>query len=398
LAENKEIDTNNDGENDAVAYYFYLLRYDINEKESTLVENIVIADYEGNRLGSTANWMKPYHETDYYLTNSGYVYLTDKDSYIAEQLDEKYTSVNRGKWASGRVFVTQKGQYILLNADYESGEWCVLDKLTSGLYFADRKTSRFAQKAVEIPAKYNNSGKLIRHAETYYPIKDKKLRFDETTGKIQAYNLNTKSYTNATFSDCAPGIWSTGAYYVIESGALIAVNEESGDWGIIELDVNNTFIADIFANDTLLNYNLNITGHTGKVTVGTTLDNFKRMYQGMLYASLEGMANITEEEMESLKQLDDFANDAPDNPCQLKVTVYGRDYKGNRWDTVYRYYQYSERRSYITVEAISQDDGFASDSTKAFSKFYVLRTYVDKMIADAKKMVNGVEIEAVTKY
>ena len=118
----------------------------------------------------------------------------------------------------------------------------------------------------------------------------------------------------------------------------------------------------------------------------------------MLYASLEGMAELTDEEMALLKAMDNFSAGGSDNPCQLKITIMGEDYKGNRRDTVYRFYQYTERKSYITIEALYEEDGFASDSNTAYSSFYVLRTYADKIIEDAKKMVAAEEIDAVTKY
>lgn len=396
FAESKQADTNGDGKNDAMAYYYYILSYDIQSKKAVLAEQIVLTDANGNKLGQTGDWMKSYLETDYFVTNSGYVYITDKDSYIAEQLDEKYASVNRGSWKHGNVFVTQSGQYVLVSA--EDGEWSILDKLEGGIYFADKNTSRLAQRAVEISAKYSSSGKLTRHPETYYPTTTEKLQYDESSGKIQVYNSSKKTYETATYSDCTIGIWNKGAYYLTESGALVVVNEESGDWGIVELQTSENYVAEVYANDKLLDYNIKTTNHVGKVVDTSALDNFKQFYSGMLYASLEGMAEISEEEMNALKSLDDFSKDTDNNPCQLKITIYGRDFKGNRRDTVYRFYQYTERKSYITIEAISEENGFASDSASAFSKFYVLRTYADKMIEDAKRMANGEEIDAITKY
>ncbi len=396
FVEDKQVDTDEDGNDDAMAIYYYMLSYDINTKNAVLVEQVVIVDANGNKLGETGSWLKSYFETDYFVTNSGYVYITDKDSYIADQLDEKYGSVNRGSWNHGNVFVTQSGQYVLVNA--KTGEWSILDRLEGGLYFADRNTSRLAQRAVEIPAKYSSSGKILRYPETYYPTTSNKLIYDESLGKIQAYNVSKKAYETATYSDCTIGIWNNGAYYLTGSGTLVVVNEESGDWGIIDLQTSENYVAEVYANDKLLDYNIKTTNHVGKLVDTSAIDNFKQFYSGMLYASLEGMAEISDEEMAALKSLDNFSSDTEGNPCQLKITIYGRDFKGNRRDTVYRFYQYTERKSYITIEAISEDDGFASDSASAFSKFYVLRTYADKIIEDAKKMANGEEIDAVTKY
>ena len=396
FSENKPLDTDGDGNNDKVAYYYYSLSFDFETKDAVLVEQIILADMEGNVLDQDATWMKPYFETDYFVTNSGYVYLIDKDSYVADQLNEKYGSVNRGSWKSGNVFVTQRGQYVLV--DSKEGEWSIIDRLECGIYFADRNTSRLAQRAVEIPAKYSSSGKILRHPETYYPLTSSKLRYDEESGKIQVYNLKNKTYETATFGDCTIGIWNEGSYYLTESGALIVVNEVSGDWGVVDVNIDGDFVSEVYANDKLLDYVIKTTNHVNKEVDTTAIDNFKQFYAGMLYASLEGMVDLTDEEMAELKKLDNFTKFDENNPCQLKITIMGRDYKGNRRDTVYRFYQYTERKSYITIEAIYEDEGYASDSTSAFSKFYVLRTYADKIIEDAKRMANAEEIDAITKY
>ena len=71
---------------------------------------------------------------------------------------------------------------------------------------------------------------------------------------------------------------------------------------------------------------------------------------------------------------------------------------GNRRDLVYRIYQYTERKSYITVEVISPDDGYASSSEEAYGNFFVLRSFADKIIEDAKRMVNEQEIDSAAKY
>ena len=148
----------------------------------------------------------------------------------------------------------------------------------------------------------------------------------------------------------------------------------------------------------MLDYVIKTTNHVGKVVNSTATDNFKQFYGGMLYASLEGTADLSEEEKAALRRLDDFSSANGDSVCQLKITILGQDLHGNRRDTVYRFYQYTERKSYITIESISYEDGYASSSEKAYGNFYVLRTYVDKIIEDAKRIVDAEEVTAVTKY
>ena len=63
-----------------------------------------------------------------------------------------------------------------------------------------------------------------------------------------------------------------------------------------------------------------------------------------------------------------------------------------------RFYRYSERKSYITIEALDSTDTSTSDSTKAYGSFYVLQSFIDKIIDDARKVVDAEEVTAVTKY
>ena len=115
-----------------------------------------------------------------------------------------------------------------------------------------------------------------------------------------------------------------------------------------------------------------------------------------LRASFEGMADLSDEQIEELMALDDFSEDSANNPCQLKITMLTRDFHGNERNVVYRFYQYSERRSFVTIEYL--DDPSVSDSTHAYGRFYVLRSFVDKIISDAQKVVNAEEVVATSKY
>lgn len=395
FVETQELDLDNNGENDSAAYYFYNIAY--NKGECYLVAQVALADMQGNKLDNDRTVMgDPYMTTEYFVTNSNYLYLTGKNSYVGKKLDETYGSVNRGSWAKGNLFVTASDKYVLVNA--ATGEWCILDDYSCNVYFADKDSSRLSQRSVEIPAKYDASGKVLRHPETYYPTTEEKLQYNEETGGIQVYNTKNKIWENATYADCTIGIWNSGAYYVTDEGNLVVVNEETGDWGTLSVSSNENYIAEILADGKVLDYVIKTTNHVGKVVNSTATDNFKQFYGGMLYASLEGMADISEEEKAALRALDDFSSTDPNIACQLKITILGKDLYGNRRDTVYRFYQYTERKSYITIESISFENGYESSSEKAYGNFYVLRTYVDKIIEDAKRIVNAEEVTAITKY
>ncbi|MBQ8409048.1 MAG: hypothetical protein IJY39_09315 [Clostridia bacterium] len=395
FVETSDIDANGDGENDSTAYYFYNVVN--NNGTYYLAAQISLADYQGNKLTEDRAMLgEPYLETSFFITNSGYLYLTNKNSYMGMQLEERYGSVNRGRWGKGNLFVTASDQYVLVNA--ETGEWSIIDDISCGIYYGDKDTSRLAERAVEIPAKYDSTGKLTRHPEVYYPTTEEKLRYDEETGAIQVYDSTNKIWEKATYSDCTIGIWNTGAYYLTENNQLVIVNEVTGDWGYITLATNEIYVCDVIADGSVLDYNIKTTNHVGRVVNTNTMSNFKQFYGAMLYASFEGMAELSDEEKAAFRQLDNFTSDDADNPCQLKITILGYDLYGNRRDTVYRFYQYTERKSYITVEALSTPDPSTSDSTKAYGNFYVLRTFADKIIEDAKRILNAEEVTAVSKY
>lgn len=393
--ESREVDTDSDGTNDAYLYYFYNVTY--TENGYCLVAQAFIADDEGNKLTETQTMLgSPYQTTDYFVTKSSYLYLTDRDSYIGRELDAKYAKANRGEWGRGNLFVTSQGQYVLVNVT--TGEWCLLDDISCGIHFADSETSRLALRAIEIPTLYNANGSVKRYGETYYPMTENKLLYDEESGMMQVYDYKNKIWENVTYDDCTIGVWNTGAYYVTDAGTIIVVNENTGDYGVATLSSIENYVAEIIADGVLLDYNIRTTNHVGNATISSATDNFKQFYKGLLYASIEGTAELSDEEKASLAALDNFDEAGENNPCQLKITVIADDFKGNRRDIVYRFYQYTERKSYMTIEVLSSPDTTTSDSTKGYGGFYVLRTFADKIIEDARKVVEEKEVTAITKY
>ena len=336
------------------------------------------------------------HVQRFLTEEQAYAKVKEGDAAFNAELERVYGKLNRGRWGRGNLFVTADDKYVLVNS--ETGEWSIIDDISCGLYCADKVNSRLSQRAVTVPALYDEKGNIKRYGETYYPQTEEKMQYDESTNSIQVYNSAQKIWENMSYSDCTIGVWNKGSYYMTEGGALIIVNEDSGDWGYVNVSANESYIAEIFADDILLDYHLKITNHAGRIENSSAMDNFKQFYKGMLFASFEGMAELSDEEKAKLRQLDSFGEISENNPCQLKITIYGEDLFGNRRDVVYRIYQYTERKSYITIEAIFEDENFESESSKAYGNFYILRSFADKIIEDAKKMANGQEVDAVTKY
>ncbi len=101
------------------------------------------------------------------------------------------------------------------------------------------------------------------------------------------------------------------------------------------------------------------------------VSNFRQFYKTLLIASIEGDMPMTEEEMAALT--------ADSSKCQLTLTIVT-----DSTELVYRFYPYTERRSYMTLNGEGQ--------------FYVLRSMVDKIIADADRVTRDEPVDSTTKY
>lgn len=108
---------------------------------------------------------------------------------------------------------------------------------------------------------------------------------------------------------------------------------------------------------------------------GSQLDvkNFRQFYKTLLYASYEGECGLMESEMATYRSMGD-------SEAQLILTVHTESGRELR----YRFFRYSERRSYVELNG----EG----------KFYALRTTVDKILADAKRVEAGEPVTSTDKY
>ncbi len=132
---------------------------------------------------------------------------------------------------------------------------------------------------------------------------------------------------------------------------------------------------------------------TGNITEETPVYNLRQFYKSLLSLTIAGSTNqgyftLTEEEMAAFRAL-------PDSECQLVIkidaedmaTIYNPDYyegkTNNTESLVYRFYRYSEGRSYMTINGEGE--------------FYVDASYVEKIIADAKRLEDGILIDSTSK-
>jgi hypothetical protein len=73
---------------------------------------------------------------------------------------------------------------------------------------------------------------------------------------------------------------------------------------------------------------------------------------------------------------------APDEGYSMKLTV---ETSYNGVTVEYRFYPYSERRAMISINGVS-------------GEFYVLRGFVDKISADAARVIKGEAVDYKSKY
>lgn len=101
--------------------------------------------------------------------------------------------------------------------------------------------------------------------------------------------------------------------------------------------------------------------------VDVNIDLFKRFYQTLLYTSLEGNAALTEEQMDAYRA-------AGDEGANLIIrAVY--NINGEEVEYVFRFYHYSERQSFMTL------NGNGS--------FYILRNRTVKILNDLGRVLTG---------
>ncbi len=259
-------------------------------------------------------------------------YLTEDGTlYLMSKSSPAVVQVpGNGTWHRGGVFYTAKNAYLLV--DYDTGASAKLSGLTQKLYFYQ----------TDIPA-----------------------------GTV--------------------GIRHTGIQYRTAGGRNLLLDTETGELGFMSLSNVGSSSMTIRANGNLLDYTLEQTESTGSKKTVTAVDNFRNFYKALLYASIEGEADITEEEALAFRN-------SPDSACQLILTVYAEDLVGNTRYLRYRFYRYSERHSYMTIEVLDSPDDTSSSPQNGTGNFYVLTSFVNKIIADAQRTIDGELITPTGKY
>ncbi len=391
FSETSDVDSDGDGENDSVMYYYY----DIVKKDGDyyLVAQVLYADQSGNQLSPIQTVVgEVAYTSSYFMTSTGYMFFANKGSSIGNSIDLMFGDANRGGWGEGRMFVTSSGKKVVINN--ETGAWVTVSDVSCGFYMADSEDSRLAQRAVEIPAKYDANGKITRYSDIYYPMTTKKIAYLEDSDIIAAYDEVKGEWKKITYSECTIGVWGECLYYTLEGGVTIALDPTTGDIGEVDVLSNQVYVADIYADEEMLSYTIDKEGYSASDKKANAMQNFQELYKYLLSASIEGLADITQEQKDEFRMLDDFTSGDAEE-CVLKLTLKASDFNGNVREVVYRFYRYSERRAYLTIETIKDGE---SSSEKAYGNFSVLYSFVRKVIEDAEKITEGEPVYSTEKY
>lgn len=139
-------------------------------------------------------------------------------------------------------------------------------------------------------------------------------------------------------------------------------------------------------------YTMDIVRATGRVETMEGTQNVRYFVQSLLTASIEGDIELTDEEMAALRESDD-------ENCYLKFTVILDDGLGtstSKANLVYRFYRFSERKCYMTIESLATPDADSS-SEKGQGSFYVLRSFCEKLVADTVRLQEHEQVYPDTK-
>jgi hypothetical protein len=351
-------------------YTYYMYYRGGKESGYQLCADVKVLNANGETIDARSVQGKVAYETEYFYTKTGYLFMLDKNSALGKQLD-----ASTGSWGESEIYVTAEDKYILI--DKQTGTWFEIKTLTPQIYFADRDTSSMVVNSAD------------RNGVTFYPTGNTELRFNETENYFEIYNVAKQSWTKANTSNVTLGVWGNGSYYKTADGNYILVDGKTGEWGYLYLSTVNSGNMVVSANGSVLDYEVTLHTATGKPQLSTAADNFRKMYQGLLYASVEGESDLTEEQMAAFRA-------TPDDECQLKLTITAKDPDGTTRYTIYRFYRYTNLKSYMTVELVDSPDD-AGDPQNGQGNFFVLSTFVEKLIADAERIVNGQEVISTSK-
>lgn len=162
--------------------------------------------------------------------------------------------------------------------------------------------------------------------------------------------------TSGTTGACT--LYVTGYDVDFKNILYIFVDQNTGVWGKVARSLSSDAVRVMGKVNT-------------ETSVSLNTSYFRHFFQTILYASADGVANLTDAEMAAYRA-------KPDSEAQLVMTVKTED-----GDYTFRFYQYSERRSYMTINGEGE--------------LYILTDRVNKIFTDALKIIAGEDVTATSK-
>ncbi len=163
--------------------------------------------------------------------------------------------------------------------------------------------------------------------------------------------------------------WVEAPFFQMKIGFVSDITVESGDYSVT-FDLEHI---DAGTNSSGVDMGTDLVVTERGTGNKPDVNNFRQFYKTLLYASYEGECGLMESEIEAFQGMGD-------SEAQLILTIHTES--GN--ELKYRFFRYSERRSYIELNGEGE--------------FYTLRTMADKILADAKRVQKGEPIGSTDKY
>lgn len=298
------------------------------------------------------------------------------------------TPLRESDYVKVHDFILMKDKEVIINFDY--------------IEEADRANSEYVNQTYKMlyPEGLIPSASAI--SEIMYNLYSSKGSFDVVKLGIDdealaEYNLDKNAYSLYFKYDGIENLilisqrTSDGVFYIASPRFDQIVKTTSNIFDFVTWDLfdwveapffqrNIIYIKDITVESNDFNVTFELEGEGSALVVtdrktGKVYDtsNFRQFYKTLLYSSYEGESNLTAEELETYHNMGDS-----ESQVVLTINTVG----GNTFR--YRFFQYTERRSYVELNGIGQ--------------FYTLSTVPKKILADAKRVVNNEPITSTDKY
>ncbi|MBQ9079628.1 MAG: InlB B-repeat-containing protein [Clostridia bacterium] len=182
---------------------------------------------------------------------------------------------------------------------------------------------------------------LLTAENDLFLIKDKSTTTLDMTGKTGKGTMYVTKYDKK-----------------MDAVLYIFVDESTGAWGTVARDVQSDALRVTAVVD-------------GAVKGAVNVSYFRHFFQTILYASIEGESELSDEQRAELEA-------KPDSEADLVMSI-----STEKGDYVFRFFRYSERKTYFTINGTGN--------------YYMISDRVDKIWNDAAKIIAGQDVEATDK-